>query len=114
MKALIPALVLVIPFLAFGIGVVVVKALRASLDWWDRRQLHANHEQRRRIERWRAARPTGKYRDDALNLAAEAYADRRLNLAEHAERVQAIETATTNAQVEQAVKDLEVVERPES
>lgn len=68
---------------------------------------------RREMQVWLAARPVRAYRDEALNLVAEAYADTRITADEHTEYVALIEGAMANEQIADILKRIAVVEKPE-
>lgn len=118
--ALVPLIVVGLAVAAFVFYVVLPKTVAAL----GRLRYARQHEEQRRAEssrrareaqtrRWLAARPTGTYRREVIEVVIEAYVDERLTLAEHHERIALVMEATTNRQVQDAVADLEVVEKPE-
>jgi hypothetical protein len=113
MKAALPAFAMLGMVIAVIMIFVAIPWMTEKIDHARRkRQVIQDARRSRQMERWLAARPTGDDRDRALQQVADAYADRRLSLVEHEQRVAVIETAATNRAIEDALKDLHVVERP--
>lgn len=114
MKAVLPGIVIVGAVVAIALIFVVIPWMTAKVSYAaQRRRVMQNARQAEAMKRWLAARPTGAYRELALQQIADAYADRRLSPVEHEQRVTVVETATANREIEFVLKDLDVVERPE-
>lgn len=103
-------LILLITLAVVFISIMIFAMVTAVKD--DQKKRRAK-EREQQTKVWLKARPTGASRDEALDLLAEAFADRRITPEEHTKMVAVVEKAKTNQEIVDITKDLEVVEKPE-
>lgn len=92
------------------VGLIVTVSLAEKHD---KREKQKKIEHKKQMERWLDARPMEAYRIEGYDHLARALAVGVITSEEHDEMMERVAKAVINADIQEIIEDVEIVERPE-